>query len=97
MLFTRMAFWKLFLLVAIPSAAIGAYKAIRPTLKVIATSPNGATSVGISRFGRPTITTRLLSGYVGYARSANAIDEKRADFDRVAWGAPAEGPCTCRR
>jgi Uncharacterized alpha/beta hydrolase domain (DUF2235) len=29
---------------------------------------------------------RLLSHYVSYARSANAIDETRKDFDRVAWG-----------
>jgi len=29
---------------------------------------------------------RLLSKYVGHARSANAIDERRKDFDRVAWG-----------
>lgn len=29
---------------------------------------------------------RLLSQYVGTARSANAIDERRKDFDRVTWG-----------
>ena len=29
---------------------------------------------------------RLLSKYVAYARSANAIDENRKDFQRVAWG-----------
>jgi uncharacterized protein (DUF2235 family) len=29
---------------------------------------------------------RLLSEYVGTARSANAIDERRKDFDRVTWG-----------
>lgn len=29
---------------------------------------------------------RLLSMYVGTARSANAIDERRKDFDRVTWG-----------
>src|ERR1700730_4542891 len=28
----------------------------------------------------------LLSKYVGTARSANAIDERRKDFDRVQWG-----------
>jgi uncharacterized protein (DUF2235 family) len=32
---------------------------------------------------------RLLSKYVGTARSANAIDETRKDFDRVAWGSIA--------
>lgn len=31
---------------------------------------------------------RLLSKYVGTARSANAIDETRKDFDRVTWGQP---------
>jgi uncharacterized protein (DUF2235 family) len=34
---------------------------------------------------------RLLSRFVTYARSANAIDETRADFDRVAWGPTAKG------
>jgi uncharacterized protein (DUF2235 family) len=29
---------------------------------------------------------RLLSKYVGSARSANAIDERRKEFDRVTWG-----------
>ncbi len=29
---------------------------------------------------------RLLSRFVSYARAANAIDETRADFDRVSWG-----------
>jgi hypothetical protein len=29
---------------------------------------------------------RLLSRFVNYARAANAIDETRADFDRVGWG-----------
>jgi hypothetical protein len=32
---------------------------------------------------------RLLSKYVATARSANAIDETRKDFDRVAWGSAA--------
>jgi len=34
---------------------------------------------------------RLLSKYVGTARSANAIDERRKDFDRVPWGQPDSG------
>ena len=34
---------------------------------------------------------RLLSRYVYYARSANAIDENRKDFQRVAWGGVEEG------
>lgn len=29
---------------------------------------------------------RLLSRFVSFARSANAIDETRADFDRLPWG-----------
>lgn len=29
---------------------------------------------------------RLLSRFVSFARSANAIDETRADFDRLKWG-----------
>jgi hypothetical protein len=34
---------------------------------------------------------RLLSRFVIYARSANAIDETRADFNRVAWGPTRQG------
>jgi uncharacterized protein (DUF2235 family) len=34
---------------------------------------------------------RLLSHRVHYARSANAIDEERKDFDRVAWGGVQSG------
>lgn len=33
---------------------------------------------------------RLLSRAVRFARSANAIDETRADFDRVRWGGKAQ-------
>lgn len=33
---------------------------------------------------------RLLSRFVTFARSANAIDETRADFDRVKWGPTAK-------
>lgn len=33
---------------------------------------------------------RLLSRFVSYARSANAIDETRADFARVKWGGPKD-------
>jgi hypothetical protein len=34
---------------------------------------------------------RLLSRHVAFARSANAIDETRNDFDRVPWGGSDEG------
>jgi hypothetical protein len=34
---------------------------------------------------------RLLSNYVHYARSANAIDENRKDFQRVGWGGVEAG------
>jgi uncharacterized protein (DUF2235 family) len=34
---------------------------------------------------------RLLSRDVAYARSANAIDERRADFQRVGWGGHEDG------
>lgn len=34
---------------------------------------------------------RLLSRHVAFARSANAIDEMRKDFDRVGWGGSDEG------
>lgn len=35
---------------------------------------------------------RLLSRFVGYARSANAIDETREDFTRVGWGPTRDMP-----
>ena len=34
---------------------------------------------------------RLLSRFVTYARSANALDETRADFDRLPWGPTRKG------
>lgn len=34
---------------------------------------------------------RLLSRHVAFARSANAIDETRKDFDRVGWGGSDQG------
>jgi hypothetical protein len=34
---------------------------------------------------------KLLSRHVAFARSANAIDETRLDFDRVGWGGSEEG------
>jgi uncharacterized protein (DUF2235 family) len=34
---------------------------------------------------------RLLSRRVAFARAANAIDETRKDFDRVAWGGSEQG------
>ena len=35
---------------------------------------------------------RLLSEHVHYARSANGIDERRKDFDRVGWGTADKDP-----
>lgn len=35
---------------------------------------------------------RLLSRFVSFARSANAIDETRADFARVPWGPTVDAP-----
>lgn len=37
---------------------------------------------------------RLLSRFVKFARSANAIDETREDFARVGWGQTATAPTT---
>lgn len=86
MLLTHAPFWKLFLAVAIPAAAFGAYKAVVPTLKVIRNYPGPGDFHWHRAVWKAGNYDRLLSGYVGYARSANAIDEKRADFDRVGWG-----------
>lgn len=79
-------FWWSFLVLA---AAIGAYSAwiwLSVAVKVIHNSPvDGKTHWHIAQW-RSGNYDRLLSGHVGYGRSANAIDETRADFDRVGWG-----------
>jgi len=68
---------------------IGAFILLRwlPTaVKVIKDSPvDGKTHRHIAQW-RSANYDRLLSGHVGFARHALAIDETRADFPRVEWG-----------
>lgn len=70
-------------------ALIGAFVLWRwlPTaVKVIHDSPvDGKTHRHIAQW-RSANYDRLLSGHVGYARHALAIDETRADFPPVGWG-----------
>lgn len=55
-------------------------------VKTITNSPvNGKTRWHIAQW-RLGNYDQLLSGHVGYARHALAIDETRADFPRVKWG-----------
>ena len=55
-------------------------------VKAITNSPvNGKTRRHIAQW-RSGNYDQLLSGHVGYARHALAIDETRADFPRVKWG-----------
>ena len=55
-------------------------------VKSITNSPvNGKTRRHIAQW-RSGNYDQLLSGHVGYARHALAIDETRADFPRVKWG-----------
>ncbi|MCW2282576.1 uncharacterized protein (DUF2235 family) [Rhodoblastus acidophilus] len=73
------------LAVAIASGSL-VYSHLRSSLKIIRDFPNKGDLRWHFAGWKGKNFDRLLSKYVCYARAANAIDEKRADFDRVGWG-----------
>ena len=85
--------WSVLALVAAAALLGGAFMfwcQRRSVRKVIKDFPNlGDRSTHLAEW-KGEHFDRLLSRFVGYARSANAIDETREDFARVAWGPTAE-------
>lgn len=66
--------------------AVTLYRWLPTALKTITNSPvDGRFRFHIAQW-RSGNYDRLLSGHVGYARHALALDETRADFPRVEWG-----------
>jgi uncharacterized protein (DUF2235 family) len=83
---TRWGFWRPFLACSVALGAFVLSKWLPTAAKTIHDSPvDHKTHRHIAQW-RSANYDRLLSGHVDYARSANAIDETRADFDRVGWG-----------
>ena len=89
-LWPGLSFWStMFSLIAASVAGVGAYlwhKHRQSCVKTIRDFPNPGDSHTHVAEWKGENFDRLLSKFVNYARSANAIDETRKDFDRVAWG-----------
>lgn len=87
---TPLDFWPavgtLLLLTIIAASVVWAYRQKESYRKTIRDFPNpGDVRTHYAEWKGENFD-RLLSRYVHYARSANAIDENRKDFQRVAWG-----------
>jgi hypothetical protein len=88
------SFWTIFWLGIALGAIAGAFLLRRAqrseTRKTIRDFPNaGDVKTHIAEWQAEHFD-RLLSRFVTYAGAANAIDETRADFDRVGWGNTAQ-------
>lgn len=79
-------FWVPFATVAALGAAFVLWRWLPTAVKFITNSPvDGKTRFHFAQW-RSKNYDMLLSGHVGYARHALAIDETRADFPPVGWG-----------
>jgi uncharacterized protein (DUF2235 family) len=89
-LWAGLSFWStLFSLIAASIACVGGfliYERLKSCVKTIRDFPNPGNVHRHLAEWKGANFDRLLSKFVHYARSANAIDENRKDFDRVAWG-----------
>ena len=63
----------------------------KSTTKTIVDYPKPGESQSHKAVWKGANFDRLLSRHVAFARSANAVDETRKDFDRVGWGGGNEG------
>ena len=79
--------------IVIVAGALGAfwYWQNKSTTKTIVDYPKPGESRSHKAEWRGANFDRLLSRHVAFARSANAIDERRKDFDRVGWFGGNEG------
>lgn len=79
--------------VAFIAVALGAfwYWQNKSTTKTIVDYPKLGESRSHKAVWKGANFDRLLSRHVAFARSANAIDEMRKDFDRVGWGGSDDG------
>jgi uncharacterized protein (DUF2235 family) len=93
-IFTGLAFWKTSLLITAALVIVGNaifWRRQKLTYrKTIRDFPNKGDFSWHDAEWKSENFDRLLSKQVKYARSANAIDETRADFDRVAWGSQGQ-------
>lgn len=79
--------------VVIIAAALGCfwYWQNKSTTKTIVDYPKRGESRSHQAIWKGENFDHLLSRHVAFARSANAIDETRKEFDRVGWGGRDEG------
>jgi uncharacterized protein (DUF2235 family) len=88
------AFWWSVLALVVAAAVLGGalmfWRQRKSVRKVIRDFPNPGNRSSHLAEWKGEHFDRLLSRFVGYARSANAIDETREDFARVPWGPTAE-------
>lgn len=91
---SSLTFWRTFWsLVTLGTFAGGAYLLFhvrRSVRKTIRDFPNKGDVKSHEAEWKGENFSRLLSQFVSFARSANAIDETRADFTRLPWG-PGHG------
>jgi Uncharacterized alpha/beta hydrolase domain (DUF2235) len=85
-LLTGVVFWLAFVSIGVVALFYGLWKWLVPGFKTIRDYPKKGDFRWHFAMWKAANYDRLLSGHVGYAKSANAIDETRADFDRVGWG-----------
>src|ERR1043166_6546964 len=93
--FTGLSYWLTFAALEVVAAIVGIvllrYKQRQEIRKTIYDFPKKGDKRSHYAEWEGKNFNRLLSRFVIYARSANAIDETRADFDRVAWGPTVKG------
>lgn len=79
-----LTFWQAFAVTGVLAGAASLIKLRRGSYRYIDDFPTGRKGHHIR--WKAANYDRGLSGHVGYARQAAAIDETRADFPRVEWG-----------
>ena len=88
-------FWTTFISLVAATSVLGvgiaAWRWLTSSKKTIRDFPNKGDVRSHRAEWKGANFDRLLSRFVSYARSANAIDETRKDFDRVGWGGPEPG------
>lgn len=88
--FTQLSFWGAFGWAFLASVLLGvgtlAYQSRKAVRKTIRDYPNKGDVRRHMAEWKGENFPKLLSRFVSYARSANAIDETRADFARLPWG-----------
>jgi hypothetical protein len=84
--FLPISFWRGFGLIAVIAGLSSLIKLRRDSYRFIDNFPPGSRRKSHHIRWKAANYDRGLSAHVGFARHATAIDETRADFDRLEWG-----------